>query len=331
MLKSKSRYYYTRLDDADRLIYDSILSGWEARNPNPSFITNPLKTKDDIQKIIRYVAYDNPGLFYVDFGRYSLAYSAVNTTVQSKFLYNDRQIADYEKQLQSAIAGILAAHKFDSMDKYDRELVLHDYLVKNVSYADGDTDSGMHSVIGALVSRRAVCEGYAKAFKLLCDQVGVPCIVVSGMGTPLDRPEELHAWNIVKLDGACAHVDVTWDSSTRGDSDTCYDHFNLTDEDAAKDHTWDRALLPACTSSQNNYYVRNKQCVGNRAEFKGYVASQVKKGKKVITVRLAGQERTPDQVMNAVQEALREIQFFGYTMNLRYNQKRGTALIRLDY
>ena len=326
MLKSKSKYYYLQLDDSGKRVYNSILSAWEARNPNSSFRLNPPNAKTDIYKILTYISLDNPGLFYVDFTKIISASSSTSTTVQANFIYNERQITVLEKQLETVITKILTSRKFDTMDKYDKELTLHDYLVKNVSYVD-DPNNDTTSIVAALISNRAVCDGYAKAFKLLCDQAGLSCIVVSGKATPLNMPEESHSWNIVKLNGVCSHVDVTWDSTTRGDNDTCYDHFNLTDKDMARDHTWDRSLLPPCISSPNNYYVRNGQCVSSRAEFKRYIISQLKKGKKTITLRLIGQERTQEQVMNAAMEALADAQRLGYSINLRYNQKRGTASI----
>jgi len=329
MLKSKSRYYYTRLDNNSRGIYNGILSAWEARKPDPSFIANPANTHADIPKIVKYIAFDNPGLFYVDFSRISIVRSGANITTQTNFLYVDRQISDMEKQLKNVISRVLVSCKFNAMEEYDKELALHDYLVKNVSYADEGMNDKTTSVVGALISNSAVCEGYSKAFKLLCDHAGLSCIVVSGMAAPLNEPGAPHSWNIVKLNGVCAHVDVTWDSTTRCDSDTCYDNFNLNDEDAAKDHSWDMSLLPACTSSQNNYFFRNGLCVGNRSEFKKYFAARVKRGEKTIEVRLTGRERTLEQVMSAVRETLLEIRRFGYSTSIRYSQKRGAVLIKL--
>jgi hypothetical protein len=329
MLRSKSKYYYTRLDNNSQGVYNDILSAWEARNPMPSLKVNLTNNNIDIQKIVDCIRYDNPGLFYVDFRSISFVYSATTASLRSNFLYTERQIDDAEKQLETIVAGILASHGFNAMDSYKRELALHDYLVKNVSYSVDGMDTETTSIVGALISRRAVCEGYAKAFKLLCDNAGLSCIIASGKAVPYDGTEELHAWNIVKLDGICAHVDVTWDNTTRGNSDTCYDHFNLTDEDTAKDHTWDRSLLPACTSSQNNYYVKNGQCAGSRNEFKKYVALQAKQGKKTISVRLTGKEASKEQVMEAALEALRDTLNSSFSINLRYNQKRGTAFISI--
>jgi len=329
MLKSKSKFYYSRLDNTAKRIYNVVLSALEALNSNPSFMVNPLGRKPDIQKILQYISHDNPGLFYVDFSHFLIRSSLTNISLQMNFLYKNQQIDAMEKQIESVITKIFASRGIASMDAYNRELALHDSLVKNVSYCNTGINHETTSIIGAFLSRSAVCEGYAKAFKLLCDRADLSCIVVSGEGTPIDGPEEPHAWNIVKLDGVCAHVDVTWDSTTRGESATCYDHFNLTDEDTAKDHTWDRSLFPACTSDKNNYYVKNGLCIGSRSNFKNYVAERVKRGEKTIIFRLTGREKSAEQIMDATQEILQSVLKCGFSMNLRYNDKRGTGLISL--
>ena len=51
----------------------------------------------------------------------------------------------------------------------------------------------------------AVCDGIAKAYKLLCDEAGILCAVVTGSNGGLD------AWNVARVAGHWAHVDVTDD------------------------------------------------------------------------------------------------------------------------
>ena len=62
-----------------------------------------------------------------------------------------------------------------------------------------------HTAYGALVNKEAVCEGYAKAYKLLMDAMGIPCDVVIN---------EEHAWNVVCLEGKWYLVDVTNDDTS---------------------------------------------------------------------------------------------------------------------
>ena len=65
----------------------------------------------------------------------------------------------------------------------------------------GETD---HLTMGV------VCEGYAKAFKVLCDQLGVPAVCVSGLSDK-SRTGSGHMWNLAQIGGSWYLVDVTWD------------------------------------------------------------------------------------------------------------------------
>lgn len=62
-----------------------------------------------------------------------------------------------------------------------------------------------------------VCEAYARALKVLCDRLGISCVLVDGMasatsgGTP--GP---HMWNYVEVDGVWYAVDVTWNDPAGG-------------------------------------------------------------------------------------------------------------------
>ena len=50
-----------------------------------------------------------------------------------------------------------------------------------------------------------VCEGYARAFNVLCDRVGIPCVLVEGDGN--NTP---HMWNYVQIGQGWYAVDVTF-------------------------------------------------------------------------------------------------------------------------
>ena len=61
---------------------------------------------------------------------------------------------------------------------------------------------------------KPVCEGYARALKLVCDELGIPCILVGGTGNG-----ENHLWNYVQLEnGYWYAMDVTWNDSTNSDN-----------------------------------------------------------------------------------------------------------------
>ena len=66
-----------------------------------------------------------------------------------------------------------------------------------------------------LQNRIAVCNGYARLFKMLCQYAGIRAELVTGyarggLGSTAFRPN--HTWNAVYVDGAWQLVDATWAS-----------------------------------------------------------------------------------------------------------------------
>ena len=89
--------------------------------------------------------------------------------------------------------------------------MVHDYLVDSIEYDSSISKNHIYDIYGALVSRECVCEGYAKAFQYLMNEVGIDNVIVIGTGTNSNNQTESHAWNYVKLDNNWYAVDVTWD------------------------------------------------------------------------------------------------------------------------
>ncbi|MCL1811547.1 MAG: hypothetical protein FWG41_04960 [Methanomassiliicoccaceae archaeon] len=95
---------------------------------------------------------------------------------------------------------------------------INNYLVNLVTY---DPNYGnekesryAHDAYGALVdpNHYAVCDGYSKAFLLLCEKMGIECVIVQG--TAVSNMEN-HAWNYVKMDnGKWYAIDVTWNDGS---------------------------------------------------------------------------------------------------------------------
>lgn len=72
---------------------------------------------------------------------------------------------------------------------------------------------------GSIGASGPVCESYARAFKILCDQAGIPCVLVSGNASSTNGGTgEAHMWNYVQLNGAWYAMDVTWNDPVGGNS-----------------------------------------------------------------------------------------------------------------
>ena len=101
----------------------------------------------------------------------------------------------------------------------------NDWLTKHNEYntivAGGGTGSSsdhecLSALTGSIGTDGPVCEGYARAFKVLCDVEGIPCVLVDGDATSDGTSNEAHMWNYVQADGKWYAVDVTWNDPTGG-------------------------------------------------------------------------------------------------------------------
>lgn len=106
---------------------------------------------------------------------------------------------------------------------YDKVKYFNEWLTKNNCYNSNLATAGhdVRECISALSGRTdtdgPVCEGYARAFKVLCDKAGIPCVLVSGNADNGSGTPEAHMWNYVQIDGKWYAVDVTWnDPSVQG-------------------------------------------------------------------------------------------------------------------
>lgn len=112
-------------------------------------------------------------------------------------------------------------------DQYELEKYFNDYICENTEYISKGKLIG--TTYGALVNKKAHCEGYSRAFKFLCNKMGIECDLVCGVSFG-----EGHMWNVVNIDGIHSYVDVTWNDRTDYRS---YLYFNVTEEQMSQDHT----------------------------------------------------------------------------------------------
>lgn len=119
----------------------------------------------------------------------------------------------------------------------DRELLLAlcEKLFYSCSYAPDSVSGLADTAYGALVNSSATSEGYAMAFKALCDKLGIECIVVSGKFMGQD-----HFWNIVTLSGVSSHVDVTQYAQQN-------ENPLKSDDEIRSDYWWDTSAVPSCS------------------------------------------------------------------------------------
>lgn len=122
--------------------------------------------------------------------------------------YEEYDSLDMVMEYKQKLADAVEEFTVQGDTRYEQLLSIHD-TISNFTYYDMDSKF-ISSPVGSLVEPGAVCEGYAEGFKLICDKLGIPCVLV--VGNINDEDNEAHMWDYVKMeDGKWYAVDVTWD------------------------------------------------------------------------------------------------------------------------
>lgn len=146
----------------------------------------------------------------------------------------DALVKEYDKAVPKVVEQIRAGADKNGdgiVEQLELLVTAHDYLCQRLyydynAYANYEYtgDYRIFCSAGAFldsVGTGVVCEGYAKAFKVICDQLGIPCVLIGG-SVVQSTGTEGHMWNGVQLNGKWYLVDVTWDD---GDAGISYKYF----------------------------------------------------------------------------------------------------------
>lgn len=124
--------------------------------------------------------------------------------------------ADFSDSVDQAVSEISLP---SGASRWETVKAIHDYLCRKLTYGIPEGGSVYaHTTAGVFLKDGiVVCEGYAKAFKLLCDRFNLDCMLIVG------NAGGGHMWNYVRMeDDNWYLVDVTWDDQSSG---TIYNFF----------------------------------------------------------------------------------------------------------
>ena len=195
---------------------------------------------------------------------YNIVYSMYANVSKAIKTGDTLALAPDETQVYNKVNQIVAEYINPDMSDYEKEITLHDYLVRNTAPDTLPSDQvpwDSHTPYGALIKGVAVCNGYSDSFKLLMDAAGVECDIVYGEATNSDGITQKHAWNRVNIEGDYYLADVYWDDAFPDKPDVvAYDYFNVTDEMIGADHK-PFTVEHECVSDKYNYFVYNNLLV----------------------------------------------------------------------
>ncbi len=173
-----------------------------------------------MQSAIDAFLYDHPEVFWLRItsssygvsasGNSSIGYTgiidSIDITPSEIYSGASSKLLQYGSAVDASLDAITVTES-----RYDTLKNIHDYICGNAWY-NLVNELRVHSSEAFFIGDGGVvCEGYAKAFKVICDRLGIPCVLVSG------DAGGAHMWNYVQMDdGKWYLVDATWDDQKSG-------------------------------------------------------------------------------------------------------------------
>lgn len=309
------RYYYGIMNKEEKQVYKMIYEGLKMRAYN--IVVSVYSSPESVQETYLRVLYDNPLLFYVNQTVVKMTGEPGYWILLPEYLYVNREIAAITNDIHRIVNKIAVKANLLKGNEFRLEKCLHDSVVKSVAY---DYDAlkkndcfNAHSIVGAFLDKKAVCEGIAKAFKLLCNEFEIKCIVVLGKANKRGdfSGEDYHAWNLVKIGDESYHVDVTWDNLYDTDiHHISYDYFNVTTKDILMDHQPLDVPLPFCESIRLNYFYCTKSFVSTYTELMELLFARFNAREIMFKAKTdKGEFQLVDELKEKTMEALMHVMF----------------------
>lgn len=215
--------------DIYEMIYESFRN-YDVKSENFSINTSLGLTENMLGNIDDYIAtalsLDHPEIFWN--GDYHISVAHKNGIYVDEIYVTADRYGKYSSnnnvnqmftEFENAYNNIISQMYDDSsvqtdLDKY---FWIHDYLVDNVEYADTSNSftnypreiyPDYYNAYGAIVNGKTFCQGYAAAYKVLCDKANLDCVMITGL-----KAGGNHSWNVINLNNKWYIVDVTSDDN----------------------------------------------------------------------------------------------------------------------
>ena len=166
------------------------------------------------------------------------------------------------------------ARPAESLTEWEKERYIHDFICTGVRY-DKLKKPYSHEIIGPLGQGWGL-RGIAKTVKILCDALGIWCMIAISEANPEKNIKYRHAWNIVRIGGRYYHLDATLTTA-----------WVMGRPSATTTLTW---MIGSCSAITSQPFIRRRRAVTETISITGKEAVLHKDGRCGQTCR-AGVKR----------------------------------------
>lgn len=187
-------YYRDTLSEEDKTLYDKMEA--KAMNYGRSFWVVGSHSVEQIENVIDCIFCDHPELF-----NFSKKVNVADFKVaQWVFLgYNWLPQEEVEESINTFVRSL------DGLSDWEVISKTYEHLL-NITYSDETVEDT--TIYGAVINKKANCEGISETFAVILSMKGIPNKLISS---------DVHQWNAVYIDGQWLQFDVTWEISSQSE------------------------------------------------------------------------------------------------------------------
>lgn len=256
-----SYVYFSQLTEQEQKVYRIMEYALDNSYPNILFDDRLLEgNRYTLEEILRFLSMDSSMVeqnlvegytdFYIDSSRYERF--GIKTRITGNLLYVSNFTSEKLERKNEALkkAEAICQQIPSAATCIEKATWIYDYLGQNVTWVDAD-ETNKDFLYDALCLGKSNCDGFANAFSLLCQLVGIDSvekIYLTGTAEPG------HTWNVLLLNGVWYNADAT---AAKADVSREYDwqrkiriYFGFSDQFQSNKPIF-ADILPACTEDFN--------------------------------------------------------------------------------
>ena len=159
----------------------------------------------------------------------------VKSSIQNQQLWIETRENQYHERSIKKAKEINKSILNENMTELEKIIAIHDWIVFHTEFdtevartATTINDENIYAFCadGVFTHKKAVCSGYAAAFKMMCQEAGIPCFTINSR-------IKNHTWNVVYYDGAWRFIDVSKENRIKNPVNilSIYSYFMLSENE----------------------------------------------------------------------------------------------------
>ncbi|MGL4523331.1 MAG: DUF5050 domain-containing protein [Bacilli bacterium] len=219
--------------------------------PLAGYVLDKKTSLDVVFSSVERIKNKYPNLYFYS-GDVTFYWGAGKPFALLKRSLTNEQIASRNKKIMTTIKPVIETAKTKTTD-VEKIRYVHNWVVNHVTYDKESFEkrtgpNSIHNIDGAIVDRKAVCDGYARTMQYILNSLNIKTEYVEGTSfNPKTKEKVPHAWVVTNVNNKWYYIDPTWndwDNPGDGNNDESLNYFLVPESVMKKDHIWSRTAFP---------------------------------------------------------------------------------------